>query len=68
MALWQSPLLTPVDELHTAPITFIIDVDRTRHVLLQDEDTDGNEQITADDTGPKVSLANQARNLELTTI
>lgn len=42
------------DETHTVPRRFLVDVDKTLEVLLRNEDTDGNMQITIEDSGPKV--------------
>lgn len=41
------------DAQGNAPRRFLIDVDETLTLLLSQEDTDGNVQITIEDTGPK---------------
>ena len=46
----------PQDERMSTPRRFVINVEQTLRLLLQREDTDGNEQITIEDLGPKVGL------------
>jgi neutral trehalase len=43
------------DELSLPPQKFIVDVESTLKQLAEQEDTDGNWQITIEDQGPKVS-------------
>ena len=38
------------------PRRFIVDVEETMRLVLEQEDTDGNMQITIEDAGPKVRL------------
>jgi len=43
------------DETTLLPSRFALDVDKTIQSLQEQEDTDGNFQITIEDNGPKVS-------------
>lgn len=42
------------DEKSTAPRRFLIDVEETIRVVLEQEDTDGDFQISVTDAGPKL--------------
>lgn len=42
------------DEKPTAPRRFLIDVEETIRVILEQEDTDGDFQISITDAGPKI--------------
>jgi hypothetical protein len=42
------------DEKATAPRRFLIDVEETIRVVLEQEDTDGDFQISVTDAGPKM--------------
>lgn len=42
------------DNIHDAPRRFIVDVEETMRLILEQEDTDGNFQISITDSGPKV--------------
>lgn len=42
------------DNIADAPRRFIVDVDETMRLILEQEDTDGNFQISITDSGPKV--------------
>lgn len=42
------------DEKSTAPRRFLIDVEETIRVVLEQEDTDGDFQISVTDAGPKM--------------
>ena len=42
------------DEKGTAPRRFLIDVEETIRVVLEQEDTDGDFQISVTDAGPKL--------------
>jgi hypothetical protein len=46
--------VTLVDELRAKVTDFLLEVESSLGVLLEQEDTDQNNQITIDDTGPKV--------------
>jgi alpha,alpha-trehalase len=42
------------DEKSSAPRRFLIDVEETIRVVLEQEDTDGDFQISVTDAGPKI--------------
>lgn len=42
------------DAIQESPRRFIVDVEETLQLVLEQEDTDGNFQISVDDSGPKV--------------
>jgi alpha,alpha-trehalase len=42
------------DEHSFKPRKFLIDVEETMRIVLEQEDTDGNFQISVTDSGPKV--------------
>ncbi|KAH8928246.1 glycoside hydrolase family 37 protein [Atractiella rhizophila] len=42
------------DERGTKPRKFLIDLEETMKIVLEQEDTDGNFQISVDDKGPKI--------------
>jgi len=45
---------TPDEKSKTAPRRFLIDVEETMRLVLEQEDTDGDFQISITDSGPKV--------------
>lgn len=47
-------LRLPTDEASFKPRKFLIDVEETMRIVLEQEDTDGNFQISVTDSGPKV--------------
>ena len=51
------------DAIQESPRRFIVDVEETMRLVLKQEDTDGNFQISVTDSGPKVlSLGTAASN------
>lgn len=46
--------LIPPDEQSLKPRKFLVDVEETMRIVLEQEDTDGNFQISVTDSGPKV--------------
>ena len=57
------------DEISMLPRRFVVDVQATLDTLQNQEDTDGNMQITIEDSGPKVSLSKEGRiNRQMLTL
>jgi alpha,alpha-trehalase len=54
---------SPVDEVSLLPRRFIVNVKATLENLQNQEDTDGNMQITIEDSGPKVNLKQEQEQL-----
>jgi Neutral trehalase Ca2+ binding domain len=52
----QLLIISCLDETTLLPRKFLVNVDATLENLQNQEDTDGNMQITIEDSGPKVSL------------
>jgi alpha,alpha-trehalase len=50
------PVANCLDDYTQLPQKFTLNVEKTIKMLQEQEDTDGNFQITIEDNGPKVSL------------